>query len=124
MLNFSKLLTFFQAIDEQVSSSRPPLPPKADQSGPIAPPRKGLRKGSIPDSPIGRTSSSQSSFRSNGTTNLNGSSKSSTLPRKMVSSNTTPPSSIMAGRPLPPPPPVSKEQPSPGIFLLVVELGK
>merc|ERR1719273_2048826 len=53
-----------KALDEQPSSSRPPLPPKADPSGPIAPPRKGIRKGSIPDSPIGlgsRTSSSQAS---------------------------------------------------------------
>jgi hypothetical protein len=109
---------FLQALDEQVSSSRPPLPPKGDQGGPIAPPRKGFRKGSIPDSPgVGRTASSQASFRSNGSNNLNGMSKSSTLPRKMTSENTTPPTSLMAGRPLPLPPPTSNAPLNQGMFL-------
>ena len=108
-----------QALDEQTTSSRPPLPPKGDIGGPIAPPRKGIRKGSIPDSPGalgGRTSSSQASFRSNTmTTNpINGLSKSSTLPRKMGPLNNEQPTSLMAGRPLPPPPVVPNDQATPG----------
>ena len=72
---------------------RPPLPPKGDAvATPVAPPRKNLRKGSAPDSPV---TPHQSHLAT----------RSSTLPRKAGS---------MVGRPLPPPPaaaapPVVKE---------------
>ena len=62
---------------------RPPLPPKADAvATPIAPPRKNIRKGSAPDSPVTPQ-------------RYPGGAQSSTLPRKAGS---------MVGRPLPPPP--------------------
>ena len=66
----------------------PALPPKGEpiSNGPIAPPRKNIRKGSAPDSPV----------NSRPTPMLT---RSSTLPRKMNSS--------MVGRPLPPPPPAN-----------------
>ena len=77
---------------------RPPLlPPKAKETvTPVAPPRKNLRKGSAPDSPV-------TMRQDRPMPNLT---RSSTLPRKMGS---------MVGRPLPPPPPsnANKFQPPP-----------
>lgn len=73
------------------SPVRPPLPPKGMETlTPVAPPRKNIRKGSAPDSPV-------TPHRHN---ELPLPSRSSTLPRKMGS---------MVGRPLPPPPPPTNE---------------
>ena len=77
-----------KAIGE-VPVKPPALPPKGDPgviSAPVAPPRKNIRKGSAPDSPV--------SCRP--TPILT---RSSTLPRKVGSS--------MVGRPLPPPPSIT-----------------
>ena len=74
---------------------RPPLPPKGDAvATPVAPPRKNLRKGSAPDSPVTQHHQTPLATRS------------STLPRKAGS---------MVGRPLPPPPPVVEANPPPAL---------
>ena len=73
---------------------RPPLPPKGDAvATPVAPPRKNLRKGSAPDSPVTQHQTHLAT-------------RSSTLPRKAGS---------MVGRPLPPPPPVVEANPPPAL---------
>ena len=72
---------------------RPPLPPKADAvATPVAPPRKNIRKGSAPDSPVTPQ-------------RYPGGAQSSTLPRKAGS---------MVGRPLPPPPLANNPPVQPG----------
>ena len=77
-----------KAIGE--SPIKPPLPPKGETgfNAPVAPPRKNIRKGSAPDSPV------------TSRTPAPGLTRSSTLPRKVGS---------MVGRPLPPPPPTMIE---------------
>ena len=110
-----------------MSSSRPPLPPKADTVGPIAPPRKGLRKGSIPDSP--RASGGRASIGGQlplAGSHSNSASRTSTLSRKVSTANVgpaQPASTSMVGRPLPPPPPpVSSDLPATGILSMLSKI--